>query len=59
MTPGGAPTRLYSFSGIDFYSLAYRPKLLQGIDGNLYGFLTPSSGGDGVVFRLVEPPVLT
>jgi uncharacterized repeat protein (TIGR03803 family) len=56
MTPDGALTTLFSLSKVGFYSLTLGANLFQAIDGNLYG-ITGSSGG-GVIFRLVQPPVL-
>src|SRR5262249_54308667 len=51
ITHDGTVTTLASFAG-------RAGPLVEGKDGRIYVILTTSWGGDGAIFRLVEPPVL-
>ncbi len=60
ITPAGAETVLYSFSGGYFDGATPRAGLIQDSAGNLYG--TTSAGGAfgfGTVFKLAPPPSTT
>jgi uncharacterized repeat protein (TIGR03803 family) len=60
MTPDGTLTTLVSFiGGLGSRIFLNEPRLVEGKNGRLYGILTTSSGGEGAIFRLVEPPVLS
>ena len=58
LTPGGAQTTLYSFSGID--GATPFAGLVQGRDGDLYGTTSQGgAGGLGTVFRMTPTGALT
>jgi uncharacterized repeat protein (TIGR03803 family) len=59
MTPAGAVTALYEFTGADDGAYPYAG-LIQGKDGNFYGTtLEGGAGGYGTVFTLTKKGVLT
>lgn len=56
LTPGGALTTLYIFSGSD----GSQPgQLIQATDGNFYGITGGGANGDGTVFKLTAGAALT
>ena len=57
MTPGGALTTLYTFTGPNAYALG---GVIQGSDGNFYGTTQlGGSSGDGTVFKITPSGTLT